>query len=135
MRDHRIAECGGFSKLIVEQAKAEGIEARHVFGLLASQPYGTGHYWAEFKVGDEWVAIDPLMIMLLQRHAGLPKDQWPLYRPLAGTLLPLSVIEGYDSHGAPILVESTHKQFFKYPVVSFEKTGFPLSITINTQEV
>lgn len=130
MKDQKMGECGGFSKMIVERAGYLGIEARHVFGILASQPYGTGHYWAEFSVEGEWIPADPLMILLLRQHARLPAEEWPLSRSPGNALLPLSVVESYDDAGAPVLALSNVKKFFKYPVVTQGAEGLPVSISL-----
>ncbi|WP_020405421.1 transglutaminase domain-containing protein [Hahella ganghwensis] len=130
MKDQKIGECGGFSKMIVERARHLNIEARHVFGILASQPYGTGHYWAEFLIEGQWLPADPLMILLLRQHARLPADEWPLSRSPGGALLPLSVVETYDDSGAPVLAQSAVKKFFKYPVVTHGSEGLPVSISL-----
>lgn len=130
MNAQKVGECGGFSKMLVEKARRAGIKARHVFGILASQPYGTGHYWAEFLVEGRWLPADPLMILLLRQHARLPEQEWPITRSPGGALLPLSVIEGYDEGGAPVLSQSNIKKFFKYPLVTSHNQGLATSISL-----
>jgi|GEM_PF-6009867 len=133
MRRHRLAECGGFSKLLVEQAQARGLAARQVFGLLLSSPYATGHYWAELQICGEWVAVDPLMIRLLSEQAGLCRDLWPLHRSPLGALLRLSVVDAYDQDGAPCLGCFDDKYFRQLPVATAGTTQYRVSYRVAVQ--
>ncbi|MDH5729543.1 MAG: transglutaminase domain-containing protein [Gammaproteobacteria bacterium] len=127
---HKMAECGGFSKLVMEQALIIGHEARQVFGVMLSEPYGTGHYWVEFKIGTDWIAVDPLMIVLLTTHTTLSPEDWKLYRIPFGVLLRLFVIKDYDSIGAPCFEYDGGQQFFKHPIVTSGDTEYPLTFSI-----
>ena len=127
---HRLTECGGFSKLLVEMANVQGIEARQVFGFLFSKPYATGHYWSEFRIDGEWVAADPLMIRLLNQHAGLPPAEWPEHRSPAGALLRLALIDGYDSVGAPYLDCFDTKRFRQYAIATHEADCYRTSYVV-----
>lgn len=129
---YKMAECGGFSKLLMEKAQEVGFEVRHVFGILLSEPYGTGHFWVEFNIDGEWVAVDPLMIRLMNIHANFDSDDWPIYRLPAGALLRLSVIDRYDDIGAPILSCFDQNKFFRHPVVTSNNTEYPLTYSIST---
>jgi transglutaminase-like putative cysteine protease len=57
-------DCTEHTRLFVALARAAGIRAREVKGLVYAS-YGEGgpglywHAWAEVKVGDEWIAVDP----------------------------------------------------------------------------
>jgi transglutaminase-like putative cysteine protease len=57
-------DCTEHTRLFVALARASGIRAREVKGLVQAD-YGQGgpglywHAWAEVKVGDEWIAVDP----------------------------------------------------------------------------
>ncbi len=57
-------DCTEHSRLFVALSRAAGIRAREVKGLVYAN-YGQGgpglywHAWAEVKVGDEWIAVDP----------------------------------------------------------------------------
>jgi transglutaminase-like putative cysteine protease len=57
-------DCTEHTRLFVALARASGIRAREVKGLVQAN-YGQGgpglywHAWAEVKVGDEWIAVDP----------------------------------------------------------------------------
>ncbi|MDP4568278.1 transglutaminase domain-containing protein [Pseudomonas sp. LPH60] len=133
MSRHKLAECGGFSKLLVERAKALGLPARQVFGLLLSSPYATGHYWAELQICGEWIAVDPLMIRLLSQQAGLVCDQWPLHRSPLGALLRLCVVESYDHNGAPCLSCFEDKYFRQLPVATAGTTQYQVSYRVAVQ--
>ena len=57
-------DCTEHSRLFVALCRAAGIRAREVKGLVYAN-YGQGgpglywHAWAEVKVGDDWIAVDP----------------------------------------------------------------------------
>jgi hypothetical protein len=57
-------DCTEHTRLFVALARAAGIRAREVKGLVYAN-YGEGgpglywHAWAEVKVGDAWIAVDP----------------------------------------------------------------------------
>ena len=57
-------DCTEHSRLFVALCRAVGIRAREVKGLVYAN-YGQGgpglywHAWAEVKVGDDWIAVDP----------------------------------------------------------------------------
>ena len=57
-------DCTEHSRLFVALCRAAGIRAREVKGLVYAN-YGQGgpglywHAWAEVKVGDAWIAVDP----------------------------------------------------------------------------
>lgn len=133
MREHKLAECGGFSKLLVQQAHGLGFPARQVFGLLLSAPYATGHYWAELWTDDRWVAVDPLMIQLLSTQAGLDEAGWPLHRSPETALLRLSTIDTYDQEGAPCLSCFADRQFRQLPVVTAGSRQYPVSFKVVVQ--
>jgi transglutaminase-like putative cysteine protease len=57
-------DCTEHALLFVALARSAGIPARGVHGLVYAN-YGDGgpglywHAWAEVRVGDEWIAVDP----------------------------------------------------------------------------
>ena len=134
MQAQQIGECGGFSKLLVQEALARGRNARQVFGILASPPFGTGHYWAEFEIDGNWVKFDPLMIQLLINQKLLDPEVFGLDFSPAGALATLAVVSGYDAIGAPILSCQSSQVFLKEPVVVANGNGFPISITVEAKE-
>jgi hypothetical protein len=90
VRRTRLANCRSTAGLLVEAAPALGVEARLAHGLLLSPPYSTPHNWAEVRRGDgTWVALDPLLLGLLARFAGLDAGAWPPPRSPGCVLLRL----------------------------------------------
>lgn len=67
----RMADCGGTADWAVREGERRGLPVRFAFGLLLARPYSTPHCWAEFRVGDAWVAVDPLMIRAMHQWGGL----------------------------------------------------------------
>jgi hypothetical protein len=90
VRRTRIANCRAAAGLLVEEAPALGVEARLAYGLLLAPPYSTPHNWAEVRAGDDWVALDPLLLSLLSRFAGLDAAAWPPHRSPGAILLRLA---------------------------------------------
>jgi len=90
VRRTRLANCRSTAGLLVEAAPALGVQARLVHGLLLAPPYSTPHNWAEVLRPDgTWVALDPLLLGLLARFAGIAADAWPPPRSPGCVLLPL----------------------------------------------
>jgi hypothetical protein len=90
VRRTRLANCRSTAGLLVEQAPGLGVEARLAHGLLLAPPYSTPHNWAEVRSGDGWVALDPLLLGLLARFAGLDPAAWPPPRSPGAILLRLT---------------------------------------------
>jgi len=90
VRRTRLANCRSTAGLLVEQAPALGVEARLAHGLLLAPPYSTPHNWAEVRSGEDWVALDPLLLGLLVRFAGLDPEAWPPPRSPGAILLRLA---------------------------------------------
>jgi hypothetical protein len=90
VRRTRLANCRSTAGLLVEEAPRLGVEARLAHGLLLAPPYSTPHNWAEVRTGDGWVALDPLLLGLLARFAGLDADAWPPARSPGAILLALT---------------------------------------------
>jgi hypothetical protein len=86
----RLANCRSTAGLLVAEAPRLGVQARLVHGLLLAPPYSTPHNWAEVRAGDEWVALDPLLLGLLARFAGLDAGAWPPARSPGAILLALT---------------------------------------------
>jgi len=100
VRRTRIANCRAAAGLLVEEAPALGIEARLAYGLLLAPPYSTPHNWAEVRTDDGWVALDPLLLSLLSRFAGLDAAAWPPHRSPGAILLRLG------DPGSPLVVDA-----------------------------
>ena len=77
LRDSGLADCGGATRLCVREGRRRGLDVRFSFGLLVAKPYSTPHCWAEFRVDDVWVPVDPLLVSVLCRWGGLPAREWP----------------------------------------------------------
>jgi hypothetical protein len=106
VRRTRLANCRSTAGLLVEEAPRLGVEARLAHGLLLAPPYSTPHNWAELRTDDGWVALDPLLLGLLARFAGLDAAAWPPQRSPGAILLRLSepgtpLVRAADS-GAPL---------------------------------
>lgn len=113
IRRTRLANCRSTAGLLVEQAPRLGVEARLAHGLLLAPPYSTPHNWAEVRVDGAWVALDPLLLGLLARFAGLDAAAWPPHRSPGAILLRLA------EPGTPL--------------VSVADTGAPLEATFLTK--
>jgi hypothetical protein len=90
VRRTRLANCRSTAGLLVEEAPRLGVEARLATGLLLAPPYSTPHNWAEVRTDDGWVALDPLLLGLLARFAGLDATAWPPARSPGAILLRLA---------------------------------------------
>jgi hypothetical protein len=98
VRRTRLANCLSPACLLVEEAPRLGIEARLAHGLLLAPPYSTPHNWAELRAPDgTWTPLDPLLLGLLARFAGLDPEAWPPGRSPGAVLLRLG------EPGAPLL--------------------------------
>jgi hypothetical protein len=113
VRRTRLANCRSTAGLLVEHAPKVGVEARLVHGLLLAPPYSTPHNWAEVRTDDGWVALDPLLLGLLARFAGLDAAAWPPQRSPGAILLALA------EPGTPLVTDAA--------------TGAPLEATFLTK--
>lgn len=113
VRRTRLANCRSTAGLLVEAAPALGVEARLAHGLLLAPPYSTPHNWAEVRTDGGWVALDPLLLGLLARFAGLDPAAWPPARSPGAILLRLTEL------GTPLVTDAA--------------TGAPLEATFLTK--
>jgi hypothetical protein len=90
VRRTRLANCRSTAGLLVEEAPRLGVAARLAHGLLLAPPYSTPHNWAEVRTDDGWLALDPLLLGLLARFAGLDAAAWPPGRTPGAILLRLT---------------------------------------------
>jgi hypothetical protein len=102
VRRTRLANCLSTARLLVEEASHLGVEARLAYGLLLAPPYSTPHNWAELRTDDGWLALDPLLLGLLARFAGLDAAAWPPTRSPGAILLRLA------EPGTPLVAEAEH---------------------------
>lgn len=75
-----LADCLTSAHLIVEEWRDAGLEARVASGLLISLPYSTIHNWAELRIDDEWIPVDPLTLSLMRDFGELDGNGWPAHR-------------------------------------------------------
>jgi hypothetical protein len=94
-----LADCSTAARMIVEECRQSGHEARVAHGLMVALPFSSTHTWAEVRVESIWTAVDPLMIIVLRRFAGLDPDSWPACRPLGALLARLQT----GCHPTPIV--------------------------------
>lgn len=69
-----LSDCLTAARMVVAGCAEQGVEAREAFGLLLSTPLSTPHSWAEIRVEGAWVAVDALLVSLLERFGARP---WP----------------------------------------------------------
>jgi hypothetical protein len=82
-----LSDCGTAACLIVDECRRAGYQARVVHGLMISLPFSFEHSWAEVGAGGEWVPVDPLVIVAMQRFGGLGGGRWRRDRPFGAMLL------------------------------------------------
>lgn len=80
----RIANCGLFSKALVDEALRRGYQARAAFGVVIAAPFSQPHWWAEIFVDGRWTKLDPLMARALQSFGICTPDDWPATMSPAG---------------------------------------------------
>ncbi len=78
--------CVGYSHLFIAMAKSVGLQTRFVSGYAFAGEW-QAHAWAEVKIGDEWVPVDPTfgeMGILDARHiaTSYSNDQGEVYDSL-----------------------------------------------------
>jgi hypothetical protein len=79
-RDVGIADCVSGTELLVREATRWGVPVRRSFGVIVTPPYSSRHNWAEFRIGNRWVPIDPLFVNALRTWGLLDPDAWPVDR-------------------------------------------------------
>jgi transglutaminase-like putative cysteine protease len=89
VRELRMGECEATTRVLLENCRAAGVEARPAHGLLVALPYSLPHAWTEVRVEGTWVPVDPLIVATLWRFAGLDRDAWPLTRSTGAMLVRL----------------------------------------------
>lgn len=82
-----LADCWTAARLLIEECRAIGVEARMGHGLLLSIPFSTVHSWAELRVDGGWVPVDPVMVKLMRSIGGLDADAWPWSRSIGALCL------------------------------------------------
>jgi hypothetical protein len=88
-----LADCTLTSLLLVEECERRGVAARTAFGLLTVTPYSTPHSWAELRIEDCWVPVDPLLLQSLVTYSSLDPAEWPPWRSPGAILMRLAPAE------------------------------------------
>jgi hypothetical protein len=93
-----LADCTGLSGLLASELRRRGLACRRSYGLLLSPPFVSRHYWAELRLGERWVPLDPVLLGTMARWGVLDPGAWPPTRSLGAVLwrvaddvVPLSV--------------------------------------------
>jgi Transglutaminase-like superfamily len=81
-----LCNCYTAAYLTTECCRSANFEARIAEGLLVFPPWSQMHYWCEVQVGDDWLSLDPLIVLALRRFGGLDAEAWPLHRSIVGLL-------------------------------------------------
>jgi hypothetical protein len=96
-----VGDCCGVATLLVTAARARGFTARTCFGRSLTPPFSSAHYWAEVRVDDAWVPLDPVLIDALLAWRLCDPGTWTRYDSLgailgrlAGTRQPLALHNG-----------------------------------------
>ena len=76
-------ECESISDLLSAEIERLGYEVRIRAGLVLSIPYSITHVWCELRIGDEWIALDPLMLAVMTRFGNLDRRRWPPSHPFS----------------------------------------------------
>jgi hypothetical protein len=99
-----LASCTTASRIVVSECRQRGSEARMAYGLLLAAPLATPHEWAEIRLGDTWAPVDPLLLSILGRFAGLDASRWPCTHSPNAVLLRLAASKTpiVDSAGGPV---------------------------------
>jgi hypothetical protein len=98
-RKSKLVECTTAAALVTEDCRRNGYEARVVHGLFMSLPYASLHDWAEVRVGNEWLAVDPILVNLLRSVGGLAPAHWPPWRPVGAAVVPLPTVQPVTTLG------------------------------------
>ncbi len=81
-----MGDCCGVAVLMVDEANRRGIPARMSAGRSLTPPFSTGHFWAEFQVGQRWVALDPVLITALREWGIADPATWTRYDSFGGIM-------------------------------------------------
>jgi hypothetical protein len=106
-----LADCASSAYLLTQEGQRLGLPVRHAFGFIAAPLYATGHHWAEYRVDDVWVPVDPLLMHQFKGWGALPGPDWDDYRYRSpGAVLvsvgdrprPLVTHDGEDVHATMV---------------------------------
>ncbi len=94
MLREKIGDCLGIAVYLAEQGSRRGLSMRVVFGLVVAPPYSTPHFWAEVRVDQRWVPVDPGLIQGLVSW-GILAPGWPIHRSPGAMLSTLTSRHGF----------------------------------------
>jgi Transglutaminase-like superfamily len=89
VRTTGIGDCTTVAALACEELMDAGVTARPAYGLQLAEPVSSTHSWIELRLGDAWVAVDPLMRGLTQRYRP-GSAAWDVCRPIGGQVFRLA---------------------------------------------
>jgi hypothetical protein len=90
LRRTGFVDCEDAGTELLRRCGQRGIEARAVFGLVASQPLATPHACVEVRIGTRWHAVSPLLVGTMHRFGGLDREQFPAWSALGSAYVPLA---------------------------------------------
>jgi hypothetical protein len=93
VRDTGLGDCAVVAEMLVERGHACGVPMRLSYGLMLAPPFSLPHVWAEVRVDEVWVPVDPLLINALVSWKQLDGGQWPAYRSPGGALCRLGGLQ------------------------------------------
>lgn len=80
VRRSGLSDCWGTTAIIVAEGRRRGLPVRASYGLTVVAPYSMIHNWAEFRVADRWVPMDPLLVNAMIGWGVLDSREWNRYR-------------------------------------------------------
>ncbi|GIJ21043.1 DUF4254 domain-containing protein [Micromonospora lutea] len=86
IQESKLADCAGVAKLLALRARAAGLGARRSFGLIVAPPFAVEHSWAEIRVDDLWVPVDPVLIRAMIAWGVLSGPEWHPNRSIGSIL-------------------------------------------------
>jgi hypothetical protein len=126
-----MADCGGASKYCCELLKSEGYEARHCFGVVLAEPFASGRYFTEVRLDDQWIAIDPHFIKLLQNLGSLKNDDWPMRQSPGAVLLPMDEVIAYRfRYGTPVFRHLKVESYILNPICTIGDQEITVSMPV-----
>jgi hypothetical protein len=100
IRSARLADCAGTAELLRTGARLRGLPVRYSYGLIVVPPFSTKHNWAEVRVDDTWVPVDPVLLTSMVTWGVLDGRVWDGYRSPGAILCRVSGnVVALASHG------------------------------------
>ncbi|MFG3254691.1 hypothetical protein [Streptomyces sp. NPDC048172] len=83
-RETGLCNCVIPTAVLLREAEARGLTARHGGGMLITPPFTTLHHWAELPVDGAWVPADPVLLRAFARWGMADPAAWPPHRSVNG---------------------------------------------------